>query len=245
MDVGGILGGVGSIIGAVGGIWGTKKTNKTNRKLAAKQMEFEERMSNTALQRGMKDAKAAGINPMYVFGNGYSASTPTGTTAQQVNEGESWLGISEAMTAYQKLLNSRKEGKLLDTQNEKTKAETEEIKQQIEAIKQQINNNKPKEEINKSITSIIEEIKNKYNEWWNNRENTASKEMSENEIFRKKTIKYLENNGVKLSSEQQKRLFDLGNRAEIERVARKLAIAEWNKMNRKDYEKYKKILKNI
>lgn len=241
MDIGGILGGIGSIVGAVGSIWGTKKTNKTNKKLAENQMQFEERMSNTALQRGMKDAKEAGINPMYVFGNGYSASTPTGTTAQQVNEGDSWLGINEAMTAYQKLLNSKKEGELLDTQNEKTKAETDEIKQQIEAIKQQINNNKPKEEINKSITSIIEELKG----WWNNRENTASKEMSENEIFRKKTINYLESKGVKLSSEQQKRLFNLGNKEEIKKVARKLIIAEWEKMNREYTEKDKQRIKNI
>lgn len=241
MDVGGILGGIGSVIGAVGGIWGTKKTNKTNKKLAAQQMAFEERMSNTALQRGMKDAKAAGINPMYVFGNGYSASTPTGTTAQQVNEGDSWLGINEAMTAYQKLLNSKKEGELLDSQNKKTKAETDEIRQQIEAIKQQINNNKPKEEINKGITSIIEELKG----WWNNRENTAPKEKNENEIFRKKTINYLESHGVKLSNEQQKRLFNIGNKEEIGRVARKLVIAQWEKMNREYAEKDKQRIKNI
>ena len=72
--------------------------------------------------------------------------------------------------------------------------------------------------------------------------------MNENEIFRKKTIKFLEYNGVKLSDKQQKRLFSSGNREEIERIAKILVEAEYRNTNRdfkKDLEKIKKVWENI
>lgn len=43
---------------------------------ATRQMEFQERMSNTAYQRASNDMKAAGINPIYF--TGANASTPSG-----------------------------------------------------------------------------------------------------------------------------------------------------------------------
>lgn len=54
---------------------------ETNRGFQASQLgiqrEYETQMSNTAYQRASADMKAAGLNPMMMFGSGGAASTPS------------------------------------------------------------------------------------------------------------------------------------------------------------------------
>lgn len=55
-----------------------------NARQAKLNREFQERMSNTSLQRQMADAKKAGVNPLFALGKA-GATTPAGSTAAGID----------------------------------------------------------------------------------------------------------------------------------------------------------------
>lgn len=72
-----IAAGVGGALSLLGG----ERRNAAQKAASQKQMDFQERMSNTAHQRQIKDLRAAGLNPILSAKYG-GASSPAGAMAQ-------------------------------------------------------------------------------------------------------------------------------------------------------------------
>jgi ribosomal protein L20 len=103
---------IGGAIDLVGG----KSTAKQMQSRAQDQMNFQERMSNTAYQRAMADMKKAGINPIMVSKLG-GASTPTGAMAGTPD-------MSQIGSRAMQRLATARQMQLTDSQINNVKADT-------------------------------------------------------------------------------------------------------------------------
>lgn len=98
------LGALGSIGAGIASASSSKKVMAMQMQLAREQMSFQERMSNTAHQREVKDLIAAGLNPVLSANGG--ASSPSGAMAV-LGEAPGTTGINTALS-YKHMNNETK-----------------------------------------------------------------------------------------------------------------------------------------
>lgn len=121
--LGGSLGGIlGSGIAGGIGAHSAASLNEQRIDLAREQMDFQERMSNTAYQRAMADMRKAGLNPILSARLG-GASTPGGAQPQVLS-----LPAVQGMSSAMDVMRSTSQTSLQDDQQRKIEQEIRSMK---------------------------------------------------------------------------------------------------------------------
>ena len=151
------------VSGAFGLLGGFNK-NREARKATARQMAFQQDMSNTSYQRGMEDMRKAGLNPI-LAGKLGGASTPTGSTYNPENI------ATQATNAYLQAKQTEANVQQTEAQTAKILAETDVIEnsqgsfmgRNVEFIKKEANKVVSSVKEAESINNVLDKIKDSLN----------------------------------------------------------------------------------